>query len=224
MIYKDNVPPERLPEILKGCLQKVKEVMGCNITFTNKVMDEGYDLPPDASTQSVNVELLLRKGSLIPPCNKNSRKKWIRLKPPHNKNRCIGGTFVGDGRANKRRLGWYKDVHAIETSDGKTISGSANGRDIAYIIKPSPPCSNLCHVINKMTDKFGFYGKKEEKVNKIKTSTQQNIDTLEKRSLLMQSITLSRINTLVERWLAMGEKNKKDINDLRIFIPWKKHA
>ncbi|CAC5375876.1 unnamed protein product [Mytilus coruscus] len=62
MIYKDNVSPERLSEILKGCSQKVKEVMGCNITITNKVMDEGYDLPLDALTQSVNVELLLRKG------------------------------------------------------------------------------------------------------------------------------------------------------------------
>ncbi|CAC5416220.1 unnamed protein product [Mytilus coruscus] len=40
MNYKDNVPPEGLPEILKGCSQKMKEVMGCNITFTNKVMDE----------------------------------------------------------------------------------------------------------------------------------------------------------------------------------------
>ncbi|CAC5415049.1 unnamed protein product [Mytilus coruscus] len=45
MIYKDNVPPENLPKILKGCSQKVEEVMGCNITFTNKPMDEGYDIP-----------------------------------------------------------------------------------------------------------------------------------------------------------------------------------
>lgn len=43
MIYKNNVPPERLPKILEaeGCSQNVKEVVGCDIAFTNNVMDEG---------------------------------------------------------------------------------------------------------------------------------------------------------------------------------------
>ncbi|CAC5382128.1 unnamed protein product [Mytilus coruscus] len=53
MIYKDNVSSERLLQILAGCSQKVKEVMGCDITFTNKVMDEGYDIPKDKLSKSV---------------------------------------------------------------------------------------------------------------------------------------------------------------------------
>ncbi|CAC5420789.1 unnamed protein product [Mytilus coruscus] len=40
MIYKNNVSIEQLSGILDGCSQKVKEIMRCNITFTNKAMDE----------------------------------------------------------------------------------------------------------------------------------------------------------------------------------------
>ncbi|CAG2255685.1 unnamed protein product [Mytilus edulis] len=50
MIYKDNVSSERLSEILARCSQKV---MGCDITFTNKVMDEGYYITKDKSSKSV---------------------------------------------------------------------------------------------------------------------------------------------------------------------------
>ncbi|CAC5417575.1 unnamed protein product [Mytilus coruscus] len=42
MIHKKGVPRTRLPEILQGCSQKVKEVVGADITFTVKEMDEGY--------------------------------------------------------------------------------------------------------------------------------------------------------------------------------------
>jgi len=45
MIYKDNISPTRLQEILVGLSKLVKDVMGCDITFTNKVMDEGYTIP-----------------------------------------------------------------------------------------------------------------------------------------------------------------------------------
>ena len=55
MIYKDKVTPERLPEVLAGCTQKIKEVMGCDITFTNKDMDEGYDIP-DEPEQTVEAD------------------------------------------------------------------------------------------------------------------------------------------------------------------------
>ncbi|CAC5385388.1 unnamed protein product [Mytilus coruscus] len=56
------------------------------------------------------------------------------------------------------------------------------------------------------------------KGNEFKTILQQKIYALKKRLLLMQSITLSSIDTFVERSLAMGEKNKKDINYLRIYL------
>lgn len=68
MINKDNVSSERLSHILTGCLQKVKEVIRCDNTFTNKVMDEGYDIPIEKLFNSVrgnfheHYELLLRKG------------------------------------------------------------------------------------------------------------------------------------------------------------------
>ncbi|CAC5382122.1 unnamed protein product [Mytilus coruscus] len=57
MIYKDNVSSKRLSQILAGCSQKVKEVMGCEITFTNKVMDEGYDIPKDKWSKSNEYDL-----------------------------------------------------------------------------------------------------------------------------------------------------------------------
>jgi len=46
MIYKDSVSPTRLEEILVGLGKRNKIVIGCNITFTNKVMDEKYDNIP----------------------------------------------------------------------------------------------------------------------------------------------------------------------------------
>ncbi|CAC5382050.1 unnamed protein product [Mytilus coruscus] len=58
MIYKDNVSSERLSEILAGCSQNVKEVMGCDITFTNKVMDEGYDIPKDKLSKSKQLNVI----------------------------------------------------------------------------------------------------------------------------------------------------------------------
>ena len=51
MVYKDNVSPTRYEEILVGLGKRVKDVMGCDITFTNKVMDEGYDIPILNSSQ-----------------------------------------------------------------------------------------------------------------------------------------------------------------------------
>ena len=63
MIYKDNVSPTRLEEILTGLSKRVKDIMGCHITFTNKVMDEEYDIPPyNSSPKKGNLNLLLRKG------------------------------------------------------------------------------------------------------------------------------------------------------------------
>ena len=60
MVYKDDVSPTRLEEILVGLSKRVKDVIGCDITFTNKVMDEGYDIP--VSSKRGNLNLLLRKG------------------------------------------------------------------------------------------------------------------------------------------------------------------
>ena len=45
MIYKKDVPPERLENVLIGLSQRVKEEMGCEIVFTNKEMDEGFEEP-----------------------------------------------------------------------------------------------------------------------------------------------------------------------------------
>ena len=59
MVYKDDVSPTRLEEILVGLSKRVKDVIGCDITFTNKVMDEGYDIP--VSPKRGNLNLLLRK-------------------------------------------------------------------------------------------------------------------------------------------------------------------
>ncbi|VDI78522.1 Hypothetical predicted protein [Mytilus galloprovincialis] len=63
MIHKKGVPRTRLPEILQGCSQRVKEVVGADITFTVKEMDEGYDIPTaEIGQKSHNLDLLLRKG------------------------------------------------------------------------------------------------------------------------------------------------------------------
>lgn len=63
MIHKKGVPRTRLPEILQGCSQRVKEVVGADITFTVKEMDEGYDIPTAATGQKgYHSDLLLRKG------------------------------------------------------------------------------------------------------------------------------------------------------------------
>ena len=63
MIYKDNVSPARLEEILVGLSERIKDVMGCHITFTNKVMDEGYDIPVSTfPPRKGDLNLLLKKG------------------------------------------------------------------------------------------------------------------------------------------------------------------
>jgi len=46
MIYKHSMSSTRLDEILVGLGIRIKDVMGCDITFTNKVMDEKYDNIP----------------------------------------------------------------------------------------------------------------------------------------------------------------------------------
>ena len=63
MIYKDSMSPTRLQEILVGLSKRVKDVMGCDITFTNKVMDEGYTIPvSDFTPKKCGIDLLLKKG------------------------------------------------------------------------------------------------------------------------------------------------------------------
>ena len=61
MIYKKDVSPERLESVLIGLSVRVKKVMGCEIIFTNKEMDEGYEVPKEIQ-KKVRFELLMRKG------------------------------------------------------------------------------------------------------------------------------------------------------------------
>ena len=46
MIYKNN--SINIKEVLEGCSQAVKDKIGCDITFTVKEMDEGYNIPADS--------------------------------------------------------------------------------------------------------------------------------------------------------------------------------
>ena len=59
MIYKKNV--ENLEDVLVGLRERVKEELGCDIIFTNKEMDEGYEIPTSSSKKG-KLELLLKKG------------------------------------------------------------------------------------------------------------------------------------------------------------------
>ena len=60
MVYKDTV--KDINEVLKGCSESVKEALNCDIVFTLKGMDEGYeDLPTESNLNAQNLELL-RKG------------------------------------------------------------------------------------------------------------------------------------------------------------------
>ena len=63
MIHREGVTRDRLPGILEGCSQRVKEVVGAQITFTVKEMDEGYDIPARGEdSRGMGMDLLLRKG------------------------------------------------------------------------------------------------------------------------------------------------------------------
>ena len=60
MVYNDTV--KDINELLKGCSKSVKEAMNCDIDFTLKGMDEGYNnLPTESNSNTQNFELL-RKG------------------------------------------------------------------------------------------------------------------------------------------------------------------
>ena len=63
MIYKNDVTD--IVGILKGCSSSVNQVLeGCDIEFTIKEMDEGYDIPSTTrpTNQPVDINLLLQKG------------------------------------------------------------------------------------------------------------------------------------------------------------------
>ena len=63
MIYKNDVTD--IVGILKGCSSSVSQVLeGCDIEFTIKEMDEGYDIPSTTrpTNQPVDINLLLQKG------------------------------------------------------------------------------------------------------------------------------------------------------------------
>ena len=62
MIYKNDVTD--IAGILQGCSSSVNQVLeGCDIEFTVKEMDEGYDIPNTTRpTQPVDINLLLQKG------------------------------------------------------------------------------------------------------------------------------------------------------------------
>ena len=64
MIYKDNVSPTRLEDILVGLSKRIKDVMSCDITFTNKIIHEKYDNIPvlNSPMKKGNFDLLLLKG------------------------------------------------------------------------------------------------------------------------------------------------------------------
>ncbi|CAC5382150.1 unnamed protein product [Mytilus coruscus] len=79
MIYKNNVSIEQLSGILDGCSQKVKEIMRCNITFTNKAMDEEEDL----TATSKEIQALKKQVNVI--------EKVVAKSLP-----MTGGKMVGD--------------------------------------------------------------------------------------------------------------------------------
>ena len=63
MIYKNDVTD--IAGILQGCSSSVNQVLeGCDIEFTIKEMDEGYDIPSTTrpTNQPVDINLLLQKG------------------------------------------------------------------------------------------------------------------------------------------------------------------
>ena len=63
MIHKNDVTD--IAGILQGCSSSVNQVLeGCNIEFTVKEMDEGYDIPSTTrpTNQPVDINLLLQKG------------------------------------------------------------------------------------------------------------------------------------------------------------------
>ena len=62
MIYKNDVTD--IAEIFQGCSSSANQVLeGCDIEFTIKEMDEGYDIPSSTRpTQPVDINLLLQKG------------------------------------------------------------------------------------------------------------------------------------------------------------------
>ena len=63
MIYKNDVT--NIAGILQGCSSSVNQVLeGCDIEFTVKEMDEGYDIPSTTrpTNQPVDINLLLQKG------------------------------------------------------------------------------------------------------------------------------------------------------------------
>ena len=63
MIYKNDVTD--IAGILQGCSSSVNQVLeGCDIEFTVKEMDEGYDIPSTTRTtnQPVDINLVLQKG------------------------------------------------------------------------------------------------------------------------------------------------------------------
>ena len=63
MIYKNDVTD--IVGILKGCSSSVNQVLeGCDIEFTVKEMDDGYDIPSTTrpTYQPVDINLLLQKG------------------------------------------------------------------------------------------------------------------------------------------------------------------
>ena len=61
MIYKKDISPERLKNILTGLIERVKTEMGPEIVFSNREMDEGYEIPTPPQKKA-KLDLLLRKG------------------------------------------------------------------------------------------------------------------------------------------------------------------
>ncbi|CAC5401036.1 unnamed protein product [Mytilus coruscus] len=79
MIYKNNVSIEQLSGILDGCSQMVKEIMRCNITFTNKAMDE------EAALEAISKELETMKKQL------NVIEKDVAKSLPITGGKMVGG-------------------------------------------------------------------------------------------------------------------------------------
>ncbi|CAC5362555.1 unnamed protein product [Mytilus coruscus] len=134
MIYKDNVPSEGLPEILKGCSQKVKEVMGCNITFANQVIDEeiGYD----AAIKELGKKWL-ESNTIM---QQELEKKVDKIKTSkQQKIDALVERSLAMERQTKEDLDGIRMFMQLKHPAGKTINGSVTGRDIAHMFKPSPP-------------------------------------------------------------------------------------
>ncbi|CAC5411586.1 unnamed protein product [Mytilus coruscus] len=144
MVYQKDVPKEMLPELLEKCSAEVKKVMGCDITFTNKVMDEGYGIPLDASsTQPVNVELLLRTESDT-TLQQELEKKVNKIKTStQQKIDVLVDRMLAMEEQTKENLNGIRMFMQLKHPAGrlnhKTVSGSVSGKDIAQMFKPSPP-------------------------------------------------------------------------------------